>query len=122
MSCPEKRVRTARSAGSSPCRRMLSRNASVHCAGTGDLQKTTYAWLLRVETRGGVGLSDVDFVEDFLLGQDARRRLRAAEDAIDDVLVGREPVLLEPEDDVGLARQRTDLDLLGAADHLRRHA
>ena len=59
---------------------------------------------LRVQPRRRVGLRDVDFVEDFLLGEHALRGLRAPEHAVDDFFVGREPVLLEPEDHVRLAR------------------
>ena len=51
-----------------------------------------------------------------------RRRLRLGEDAIDDLVGRRQAALLQPEDDVRLARHRADLDLLLAADQARRHA
>ena len=60
--------------------------------------------------------------EDFLLGQHALRRLGAAEHAIDDVFGRYESMLLEPEHDVRLARERADVNLLVASHHLRGHA
>ena len=51
------------------------------------------------------------------------RQARAnAEHAVDDVFGRYESVLLEPEHDVRFARERADVNLLGAPHHLRRHA
>src|SRR5436190_16840304 len=61
---------------------------------------------LRVQPGGRVRLGNMDFVEDFLLGEHTLRRLGAAEHAVDDVFGRYESVLLEPEHDVRFARER----------------
>src|SRR5262245_36001281 len=58
----------------------------------------------------------------FFLGEHGARGLRAAEDAIDQLLIGLDAAALQPEQHVRLARHGTDLDLLHASDQARRDA
>src|SRR6266436_6146600 len=60
--------------------------------------------------------------EDFSIGKNAGRLLGGIEDASDQRVVRRDMMLLQPEQHIGLAAQRADLNHLVEAEKMRRHA
>src|SRR5258706_471293 len=87
---------------------------------------------LRLDRAGGVrhALADrerglallLDHRDDFVVGEHAIAALRGAEHRSDQLLRRLVAALLEPVDDVRLARVVPDLDLLFLAEHARRHS
>src|SRR5579875_3249491 len=64
----------------------------------------------------------LDQREDFAFGQDPRGLFRGGENAINNLVSGRNAALFEPKDDIGAAAQWADLDHLLEAEKMRGHA
>src|SRR5213593_479040 len=79
------------------------------------------AWRAWWPRTGGLGPHiAADEAFDLLVRERSLRRLCRGKDAIDDLIRRRQAATLQPEDDVGAARHRADLDFLLPADQARR--